>query len=164
MSIFAPRFFPIATTPGIEEEREENGGSEERGTTTRADAITDGILDEISGLVASSTSVRVSDQAAGGHVVVYDAHLSQDGWIVIHEVVNGHVANALGAALRNAGEYEQVEVQLLRGTEAGRAYVVVLYADNGNRQFDIRADQPLLDAVGDPIIQSFSATTPADVE
>ena len=119
--------------------------------------VGEGLLGELAVGVEADASARVTAQPAGMSVAVTEVQLPQDGWVVVHEVLSGHVANALGAARREAGVHETVTVNLLRGTVAGGEYVVVLYADNGNGEFELRADQPIVNPDGDPIIVSFMA-------
>jgi len=117
--------------------------------------IKSGLLEELAGVAGEGASAVASLQDAGSSALVNGVNLPQDGWVVIHEVVSGHVANALGAARRDAGNYEEVVVPLLRNTEPDRDYVVVLYADNGNGAFELRADQPIVKENGDPVIVPF---------
>jgi len=108
-------------------------------------------------VTAGSVSVKIDDQDAGDAVFVKSVTIPENGWIVIHEVVDGHVSNALGAARFDAGAHTNASVPLLRSTIAGGTYVVVLYADNGNRTFELNADLPLVDESGNALIQEFAA-------
>jgi len=101
------------------------------------------------------TFVSVTGQAAGDSVLVEEVSLEQSGWIVIHELIEGNMANALGAVRRDAGMHSDVIVPLLRATETGKSYAVVLYADNGNGVFDINADVPVVDQFGEAAIAEF---------
>ncbi|MAZ67701.1 hypothetical protein CL652_02955 [bacterium] len=115
------------------------------------DAIVSGNIES----TAESTNIEVRDQIAGERVAVASATLSSDGWIVIHEENNGLIGNALGAVRRNAGTYQNIEVPLLRSTIANLRYWVVLYSDNGDKQFSLRDDFPLRDNAEYPITRSF---------
>ena len=77
------------------------------------------------------------------------------GWAVVHEVENGHVLNALGATRLDSGAHSDVQVELLRGTEPGGRYAVILYSDNGDKQFEVHADLTVIDTAGNPVMQSF---------
>lgn len=121
------------------------------------DIPTDSALDERFVLGAR---VVAPDQPAGSSVRVTDVSLPPEGaWVVVHEIgPNAVFLNALGAHRYDTHVREGV-VQLLRPTEPGRQYAVVLYRDNGDRQFSLEEDFPLLDAQShEPIFDLFTAT------
>lgn len=105
----------------------------------------------------SNEHITVVSQPAGGEVVVARVNIPVDGWIVVHEVIDGVVGKALGAARRDTGTYNDVVVELQRVTEAGGAYQVALYNDNGNREFEIAVDAPLTDEQGAFLMGAFQA-------
>ncbi len=93
--------------------------------------------------VTGDFSFSVADQSAGTSVSLGDrtSYPTNEGWIVVHEDVNGSLGNALGAARFNtAAGLAPQSVSLLRGTTAGKNYQVVFYSENGDRMFDIRED------------------------
>lgn len=104
--------------------------------------------------------ITVSPQPAGRAVVVSQVVLPQKGWIVVHESNNGALSNALGAARRDAGQHTGVVVELLRNTEPGKNYFVVLYADNGNNTFELKEDALISDEDGVVLKSAFTAQTP----
>lgn len=104
-------------------------------------------------------SFVVENQLAGESVLVKNVKMPQDGWVVVHEVLDGFVANALGATRIDAGEYDVVTVDLLRPSVPESDYVVTLYADDGNRQFEINADSPMIDSNGDAIFKEFQTAS-----
>ena len=95
-----------------------------------------------SAMMESKNSVSVSDQLAGFAVQIDRATLAEDGWIVIAEDVEGEPAYLLGASRRDAGTYENVDVELLRNTEEGNTYYAVIYKDDGDKQFDNKKIRP----------------------
>lgn len=104
----------------------------------------------------SSTRVAVSDQAGGSVVVIDEVVMPEAGWVVVHEMRDGHIGNALGAGrVREAGDYSDFEVPLLRSTGVQERYIVVLYSDNGNGEFDINVDLPIVDAFGEAMVAEF---------
>lgn len=105
---------------------------------------------------SAAEGISISTQLAGGTVTVQSVDLLADGWIVVHEMRDGVVANALGAIRRDAGSYTDIAVPLLRATMPGATYLVVLYADNGDRVFDLQTDTPLTGASGAPLMVSFT--------
>ena len=52
--------------------------------------------------------------------------------------------NALGAQRFDAGTYAEAHVDLLRNTEPGKTYFVILYNESGDGEFDLKEDTPLL--------------------
>lgn len=105
--------------------------------------------------------LTIVDQPAGYAVIVAHLELPKSGWVAVHEVLPGDIiGNVLGAVRRDTGSYDAVVVDLLRATESGSSYAVVLYADNGNKEFDIRADIPITREDGTPIVERFAALLP----
>ncbi len=104
---------------------------------------------------SNDAALSVQPQAAGMTVLAARVSLDAAGWAVVHEVDGGHILNALGAARLDQGAHEKIVVELLRNTEPGREYAVVLYADNGNKEFELRGDLPMIDIDGNPIMQTF---------
>ena len=106
--------------------------------------------------MSNSDLISVSPQKAGMSVtarVTFEA----PGWVAVHEESSGGIGNVLGAKWLPAGE-QDVTVDLLRATVAGMTYHVVLYNDDGDRQFDYKkGDANLLDGAKQPIQASFSA-------
>lgn len=116
------------------------------GATTTAVIVHDGL-----------PLLALTNQPAGDVVMVARVELPQDGWLVVHEVVDGHVANALGAARKDAGTYEDIPIELLRKTDSGGSYVVILYVDDHDKEFDLKNDIPIVDPTGNPVMQQFMA-------
>ncbi len=110
---------------------------------------------------ASSTeAIIVESQPASDTVSLNMVNLQageSGGWVVIHEIKDGMMANALGAARRDSGEYADIKVYLLRSTVQGGTYAVVLYNDNGDKQFSIKTDNPLTDSNGKYVMSTFVA-------
>ncbi len=104
---------------------------------------------------SAEAAIHVNSQAPTSSVIVSSASLAVSGWLVVHELADGHVGNALGAARRDPGTYTDVTIELLRPTDAKTAYMLVLYRDNGNKEFEIRGDIPIVDQKGDPVMQRF---------
>jgi len=127
------------------------------GQDAHVDNATDVDLDaELVGkLDGMQATLAVIDQNAGATVSVARVEMSVAGWAVVHEVENGHVLNALGATRLDSGAHSDVQVELLRGTEPGGRYAVILYSDNGDKQFEVHADLPVIDTAGNPVMQSF---------
>ena len=108
-----------------------------------------------------ANSIVASDQLAGERVVVDSVTLAQGGWAVVHESNEGAVANALGAQRFDEGSYENIYVDLLRNTETGNTYFVILYSDNGDGEFSLDTDFPLVET-GETMIYTTFQTIQID--
>lgn len=121
------------------------------------DAMKDTMVDTPAGVsVPGTNAVAVEDQLAGNTVEVTMVTLSAAGWVVIHEDNNGVPGRVLGAHRYDPGLY-LAEVELLRDTEVGNTYYAMLHTDDGDKQFDLSKDLPMLGADGKVIMDSFVA-------
>ena len=102
-----------------------------------------------------SSNISVANQPSGSTVSITSFTLETDGWAVVHEEKNGFIANALGAVRRDEGQYTNITIPLLRDTQSDSRYWIVLYSDNGDRQFNLQTDSPLKDSLDSPITSSF---------
>lgn len=100
--------------------------------------------------------VSVSDQEAGESVVIDELTFDAPSWAAVREAEDGEMGSVLGAKWRPAGEYSDLDVSLLRGTEAGKMYYVTIYQDNGDKEFQHAADT-LVDVDGRTVYTSFTA-------
>lgn len=107
--------------------------------------------------LSKNAAIHVSNQPSGNSVVIDKVTLEEGGWVVIHEGTEGSIGNALGAVRLDAGEH-QVKVDLLRATVEGVIYRAVLYRDNGDRQFNLDSDFPVIDSTGGPVVTMFVTT------
>lgn len=105
-------------------------------------------------VVASGDSISVADQPAGDSVRVKSVSFSQAGWVAVRDS-NGRT---LGAGWFAAGAHENVSVPLLRNTEAGQRYQVLLYVDNsGDHKFDLHGDTLIVNQDGSVAGTNFTA-------
>lgn len=102
--------------------------------------------------VAGGETVTTSDQAAGSQVTISQATLTRPSWIAIKDT-KGWVIGAGWFAASG----ENLSVPLLRATKAGEVYQAVVYADNGDKKFDLHADTLLTSAEGAPLSSTFRA-------
>ena len=128
--------------------------SSENSEDTSSDTATEDVADDTTR--PSSNGLRIENQAAGLTVLVANAAVDENHWVVIHEDRNGMPGNALGAA-RFVGGVTSGAVELLRGTVSGQTYHALLYRDNGDRVFSLDADTPVNDQNGAPIQTTFKA-------
>ena len=101
-------------------------------------------------------AITVRNQPAGDRVILDKVTLEDSGWIVIHEGTMSQIGNALGATRFDAGEHSGV-VELLRSTRKGEVYRAVLYHDNGDKEFSLDSDFPILGNANEPILTMFLA-------
>lgn len=106
--------------------------------------------------VPGTNAVVANDQPAGNKVEVTLVTLSKSGWVVIHEDNNGKPGSVLGARRYDSGIHLG-EVELLRGTQKGMTYYAMLHLDDGDKQFDLAKDLPILGEGGVVLMDSFKA-------
>lgn len=129
-----------------------NDSNNQQATTTGSSNTT---------MAANPDDLSVKNQASGKAVLVAHVTLPTLGWVAVHEVLNGEtMGNVLGASRLEAGSHDNVVVNLLRGTEPNKQYAVILYADNGNKQFDLHADMAVEATDGNPIVARFTTEMP----
>lgn len=106
-------------------------------------------------VIDSGNKILVNDQPAGLKVDISSVTLPKGGWVVVHESIDGKPQNILGAQRFDAGLWDGT-IDLLRNTEEGEMYYVMLHKDNGDKQFDYKNDTPILSG-GNPITTTFYA-------
>ena len=85
---------------------------------------------------SDSESVSVSNQAAGTSIMLSSVTFSETGWVAVRDDRGW----TLGAKRFDAGTQSNIAVTLLRATEAGQRYQVLLYIDDGDRLFDVKKE------------------------
>lgn len=107
----------------------------------------------------SETLFTVLNQPAGAFVVVSMIDLSSNGWVAVHEETDeGGIGNILGARRFIEGKYFGSSIELLRNTEGGRAYYVVLHGDDGDSLFDFEKETPVKNSSGSFVSARFLTT------
>lgn len=128
------------------------------GKNTDAASDTADAMHDTSVLVKSD-AISVEPQRAGGGVRIASVALKDPSWVVVHEDKNGAPGNILGAGWFSAGTHTDIMVELLRGTEPGKKYYVMLHEDGGaDKSFDKDTDKALQDPNGNIIMTTFSTT------
>lgn len=95
--------------------------------------------------------VHADDQPAGDSVRVVEAKLSRVSWLAVRDDMRIYGA-AKVTPPTGGGTMSDITVPLLRNTESGKSYTVVVYADDGDGVFDFKKDS-LVNGLDD----SFSA-------
>lgn len=114
-------------------------------------------LADISASTTDETNVVSADGQPAGAAVAVAVKLSKEAWVAVHEDAGDRPGNILGAQFFPAGAHLG-KIDLLRGTEAGKKYYVMLHADNGDHAFDYEIDIPVKNAAGDLVMHAFMAT------
>ena len=111
----------------------------------------------------STPVLSVQDQAvAGDAVVIAEADVPADGWVVVHREAAGggpQVPAIIGKAFLTAGPHADVSVPLDEPVDSGETLFAMLHADTGEAgayEFDgaDTPDQPLTEG-GGPVVQPF---------
>ncbi len=105
-------------------------------------------------VINNEALVVPSPQDAGLSVAVTNATVSSPTWVVVYESNNGVRGNALGAALFFPQGGTRT-IKLLRATTAGKTYLIGRHVDNGDKQFSMTLDKPVVNAAGNPVYAEF---------
>ena len=122
-------------------------------STSQTSGVSMAGSDSNSSMNVSGEGISVQDQPAGSYVMVASATLPELGWVAVRDE-NGRT---LGAARFDAGTYSAVQVPLLRNTESGQKYQVLIYTDDGDKSFDLHKDTLVMNADGSVAGTTFSA-------
>lgn len=103
-------------------------------------------------------SLVIVDQPADTRVVVSMIILKRSGWIAVHDLnADDSFGKILGARHFEEGQSFAQTVALLRATEEGKRYALVLHADDGDAKFDHTTEVPAKDKKGKFVFEAFTA-------
>ena len=88
--------------------------------------------------------IAVSDQQSGPEILIEEAALDYDGWIVVHAIRNGQpdYASSIGHLYIPAGTSKELSVPLAQPANAGDEVIVMLHEDTGSaRVFEYASAQ-----------------------
>ncbi|MBI4086672.1 hypothetical protein HY416_01670 [Candidatus Kaiserbacteria bacterium] len=122
------------------EEKTEGSANDKKEVDKKTNTDTD-----MAGAGQNTGPFVVANQSAGMKVSLGDVQYpSEEGWIVVHDDIDGELGWALGAARYHTGVgLLPKEVDLLRATEKGKTYRVVFYTQEGGLEFDLKIDTPM---------------------
>lgn len=123
-------------------------------TTTQNNAASVGLAADTNNPTEVSFEVA-SPQSAGKTVAIAKVLVSKPTWVVVYEKGANGPGRALGAALFSP-QKKSGTVTLLRGTVAGKTYLVGQHLDNGNNTFSLKTD-PLVMSGGARLLLEFTA-------
>ncbi len=142
----------VETESEVESAEEGEVSSEEEPETNVEDS--DVVVVEKPVLAVGDGKISVKDQPASDLVTLSAAtYPVSEGWIGVRDYVDGQLGGLLGV-VRFSEEQGLVpaEISLLRATKAGQEYAVVVYQENGDREFNIAEDVQI-----DTIFSTFTA-------
>lgn len=119
-----------------------------------------------SGLIVGNNAIAVSDQPAGNDVRVSLVVLAQDGFVVIHESLEGKPGKIIGSSsVLSKGTHSNIEVALDETYAEGTEMFAMLHTDNDDGGFDAAVD-PAVKENDNIVMMKFrldnSADLPAD--
>jgi hypothetical protein len=123
-------------------------------TKTEETEDTAPVAEEKAVLKVGDGSIVVADQPASSAIALTSAtYPVSEGWVGVRDYQNGQLGAILGV-VRFSEEQGLVpnQIVLQRPTTTGREYAVVVYAENGDRQFNLAADVQI-----DKIFATFTA-------
>lgn len=148
-------------TPTQETENSKNDAQEENSSKEVLVLATK----EVFPIAIGNNFLVVSPQPAGSTVIMSMISLEMDGWIAIHEDVgDGTPGSILGARRFNTGRYFGEPIELLRNTQEGEVYFVMLHGDDGDGEFNHEVEIALKDPTGNFIQEKFLATSSGSIE
>jgi len=105
----------------------------------------------------------VVEQPAGNSVTISMASLAINVWVAVHEVGEaGEAGVILGARRFTVGNYFGESIELLRNTNDGKPYRVVLHHDDGDSEFNFTEEPPLRDSEGKLVSEEFLVRSSGD--
>lgn len=120
--------------------RGESGTEGTQASTSTTTGTTTGSMEERPSVaVNTGEEVHADDQPAGDSVRVVEARLSRVSWLAVRDDMRIYGA-ARVTPPEGGGTMTDIAVPLLRNTEAGKTYTVVVYADDGDNAFDFKKD------------------------
>lgn len=121
-------------------------------TTTQSTSTATTTSERPSVSLNTGEDVLVDDQPAGDSVIVMEAALSRVSWLAVRDDMRIYGAARVTPPV-GGGTMTDISIPLLRNTESGKTYKVVVYADDGDNMFDFKKD-----ALVTGLDDTFSAT------
>ncbi len=107
----------------------------------RKEPVSESVISTVSAATTSPYFLRVSQQAATSTVLVSEVRtLATSTWLAVREQNGDFLGRILGARRVDATSTSEVVIDLLRPTTPHVMYAVVMYEDDGDRQFDFKLD------------------------
>ena len=109
-------------------------------------------------LLSGEDAIFVDDQKSGNNeVVVGLVVLSQPGFVVVHKDDDGLPGEIIGSSIWLEGEVEDFYVSVSESLETDAIYYAVLYADNGDQEFNASVDKMTENESGAIVLMTFTA-------
>jgi uncharacterized protein YxeA len=101
--------------------------------------------------------LEIPDQFPGSVVYVARVELPAGGFVVVRKLVDNQAADIIGSAFFDQNS-RIGNVDLIEPLIDGQFYAVQAYTDNGDAQFDVTTDKPVIRADGTILEVRFKAT------
>jgi len=98
----------------------------------------------ISETLNENTVLAVRNQEAGASVVIEKLALTKKSWVAVHEDKNGVPGIVLGAIRLRPENATGTVGLIIRNTDPGETYYVVVHIDDGDDAFNYKTDIPEL--------------------
>ena len=119
--------------------------------------------DDIAGFRIGPNVIYLADQKPGPKLTVNLVTLAENGYVVIHETIEGEPGAIIGhTLLLDQGEHSNIEAVLERDSLEGEDLIAMLHEDNGDGEFVPQADQPIKDANDNVIFMRFRVSLEAE--
>jgi len=147
-----------AEAPGVENEitNEETTDETQSGeTTTKPEApVAETQVTSSPALTVGEGAIVVNNQTASRQIAMVSAtYPIAEGWIGVRDYTNGNLGGILGVVRFSESQgLVPNEIILQRPTRAGNTYAVVIFSDDGDRQFNSAGDVQI-----DQIFTTFTA-------
>lgn len=148
---------PTASAPEVKKEKEETEKVKVEVNKDQEENKTEETKNEapvVTTLPVGDGSVTLANQSAGSVVSLTSVtYPISEGWIGVRDYQSGQFGSLLGVVRFSESQgLVPKEIILQRSTVAGSEYAVVLYTDNGDRQFNLADDVQV-----DTVFATFSA-------
>jgi hypothetical protein len=111
---------------------------------------------ELPGESTATNVLMVEDQPAGDSVVIESLSVSHGVWVAVREMNGRDFGNVLGA-IHVQGPQGVFSIPLLRATEPKRSYVVQLYRNDNNGNYDPAVNSVYVDfETGKRVVEFFT--------
>lgn len=143
---------PAASAPEVNETANETEETEEMDSEAEEmdedEGDTESTTTPVATLPIGDGSVTVTDQSASNRIALSSVtYPISEGWIGVRDYQSGQLGSLLGVVRFSESQgLVPDEIVLQRSTVAGQEYAVVLYTENGDRQFSL-ADDVQIDSV-----------------
>lgn len=111
---------------------------------------------ELMPVMTGANTIYVADQRPGSFLIINLVKLNEDGYVVIHENIQGELGQIIGGTkILSTGESAGVSASLIRPVSHGESLFAVIHEDSGDDIFSPNLDIPILDEEGNMVFMIF---------